>query len=42
MLCVILQNPAILQPQQLATVLSHMIGHNLGIKHDEEGKLQWI
>ncbi|KAK3108085.1 hypothetical protein FSP39_000858 [Pinctada imbricata] len=31
------KNPDILQPQQLATVLSHMIGHNLGIKHDEEG-----
>ncbi|XP_069110917.1 disintegrin and metalloproteinase domain-containing protein unc-71-like isoform X2 [Argopecten irradians] len=27
----------VFQPQQVATVLSHMIGHTLGIKHDEDG-----
>ncbi|XP_052226885.1 disintegrin and metalloproteinase domain-containing protein unc-71-like isoform X2 [Dreissena polymorpha] len=30
-------NPSYLQIQQGATILSHMIGHNLGIKHDEDG-----
>ena len=33
-----LQNPSFLEPQQGATILSHMIGHNLGIKHDEDSK----
>ncbi|KAJ8314071.1 hypothetical protein KUTeg_008632 [Tegillarca granosa] len=32
------KSPNILEPQQLATILSHMIGHNLGIKHDEDVK----
>lgn len=30
--------PNFLEPQQGATILSHMIGHNLGIKHDEDSK----
>ena len=30
--------PNFLEPQQGATTLSHMIGHNLGIKHDEDSK----
>ncbi|XP_078321722.1 disintegrin and metalloproteinase domain-containing protein unc-71-like isoform X2 [Crassostrea virginica] len=28
--------PSYTEPQKLATVLSHMIGHNLGLKHDED------
>ncbi|KAL5006683.1 hypothetical protein ScPMuIL_015489 [Solemya velum] len=31
------KNPNILEPQHIATILAHMIGHNLGIKHDEDG-----
>ncbi|WAR09848.1 UNC71-like protein, partial [Mya arenaria] len=30
-------NPGYLQIQQGATILAHMIAHNLGIKHDEDG-----
>ncbi|KAK6165793.1 hypothetical protein SNE40_022640 [Patella caerulea] len=30
------QSPKPFQPQQTATILAHMIGHNLGIKHDED------
>lgn len=32
------QIPSYTEPQKLATVLSHMVGHNLGLKHDEDGK----
>ncbi|XP_063421793.1 disintegrin and metalloproteinase domain-containing protein unc-71-like isoform X6 [Mytilus trossulus] len=28
---------SVLEPQQLATILTHMLGHNLGLKHDEDG-----
>lgn len=27
------------EPQQTATILSHMAGHILGIEHDEDGRL---
>lgn len=37
MLC-FLQNPNIYELQQASTILAHMIGHNLGIKHDEDGE----
>lgn len=30
------QIPSYTEPQKLATVLSHMVGHNLGLKHDED------
>ncbi|XP_041367315.1 disintegrin and metalloproteinase domain-containing protein unc-71-like isoform X2 [Gigantopelta aegis] len=33
----ICKNPNTFELQQAATVLSHMIGHNLGIEHDEDG-----
>lgn len=32
------QIPSYTEPQKLATVLSHMVGHNLGLKHDEDRK----
>ncbi|KAL3832018.1 hypothetical protein ACJMK2_023700, partial [Sinanodonta woodiana] len=30
-------NPSVLEPQQGSMILAHMIGHNLGMKHDEDG-----
>ena len=33
---------SVLEPQQLATIMTHMIGHNLGLKHDEDGKCHMI
>ncbi|XP_062584108.1 disintegrin and metalloproteinase domain-containing protein unc-71-like isoform X2 [Saccostrea cucullata] len=31
------KSPSFTEPQKLASVLAHMIGHNLGLKHDEDG-----
>ncbi|XP_046342747.2 disintegrin and metalloproteinase domain-containing protein unc-71-like isoform X1 [Haliotis rufescens] len=36
------KNPKPFEPQQAATILAHMIGHNLGIEHDEDAKWREI
>ncbi|XP_053373871.1 disintegrin and metalloproteinase domain-containing protein unc-71-like isoform X1 [Mercenaria mercenaria] len=35
-------NPSYLEPQKGVTILSHMIGHNLGIKHDEDEDWRYL